>query len=610
MSELTALTFFAHIAVIVIAAAIVNVLLRKFKQPTLLTYIIAGVLIGPLVLGNISFSLGESQIFIGIHEITPEITLLSTLGVAFLLFSIGIETSLQRLRNIGKTILAGTVLQVLIVIGLAFLLTVPFGLLTVEQALFVGIIVAFSSTMVVVKILSDKNEINTLSGRLMVSILLLQDFVIVFFYPLLANIGEIHSIQFVAFIVLKSVLLIVLALIANKFIFPKLFEIASEKQELFYVVSIATAFIFIGISFVLNIPAPIGAFIGGLSLSTLAYNSEIFSRVRALRDFFLIIFFVSLGAQLSFTFGTLPVILMAIIVALIFVIKPLILFAMTLIAGYGSKMGVRVGISLGQVSEFGFEIAGIGAVTLTAMGQPVLPPDLFSFIILITAISMIVTPYLTHSSSKIAQLFYDEAERLPKSLRRKYFTRKIEEIESLPSKHQLKDHVVIIGGGTVGRGLAKALMRGHQVIVIDYDPEVVKQGVADGLPYFYGTSESNSIWDRLDLRQAKLLVSTIMDKKNSMKMLDDAKAYAPNLTTFALAHYFSDTLHFYEEGVDFVAMPSVMGSNVFLENISKFLDTGKLFHVQNYKHEYLSYLREKADEEKKYKRGETYRPVH
>ncbi len=595
---------------IVIAAAVITVVLRKFKQPSLLTYIIAGVLIGPLVLGSVSFTYGGTDLFLGIHEITPEITLLSTLGVAFLLFSIGIETSIQRIRNIGKTILAGTILQVLIVIGATFLLTVPFGLLTGEQALFVGIIVAFSSTMVVVKILSDKNEINTLSGRIMVSILLLQDFVIVFFYPLLANISEVHSISFIGFVVLKSVLLIVLALVANRFIFPKLFEIASEEQELFYIVSVATAFIFIGISFVLEIPAPIGAFIGGLSLSTLSYNSEIFSRIRALRDFFLIIFFVSLGAQLSFTFGTLPVVLMAIIVALIFVIKPLVLFALTLIAGYGSKMGVRVGISLGQVSEFGFEIAGIGAVTLTAAGQPVLAPDLFSFIILITAVSMIVTPYLTGSSSRIAQLFYDEAEHLPKSLRRKYFTRKLEEIESIPSKRQLKDHIVIIGGGTVGRGLAKALMNSHQVLVLDYDPEVVKQGINDGLPYVYGTYDSHGLWDKLDLRQARLLVSTIMDKRASIKMLEGAKRFAPGLTTFALAHYFEDTLNFYEEGVDFVAMPSVMGSNVVLENILKYLDTGKLFHVQNFKQEYLDYLRQKAEEEKKYKRGETYRPVH
>lgn len=610
MSELTALTFFAHIAMIVIAAAAITVLLRKFKQPTLLTYIIAGVVIGPLVLGSVSFSLGESIFVLGIPAITPEITLLSTLGAAFLLFSIGIETSIQRLRNIGKTILVGTVLQVLLVIGLTFLLTVPFGLLTGEQALFVGIIVAFSSTMIVVKLLSDKNEINTLGGRIMVSILLLQDFVVVFFYPLLANISEINSLTFIALIVLKSILLIVIALVANRFIFPKLFEIAAEEQELFYIVSIATAFIFIGISFLLDIPAPIGAFIGGLSLSTLAYNSEIFSRVRALRDFFLTIFFVSLGAQLSFTFGTLPVVLMAVIVALIFVIKPLILFALTLFSGYGSKMGVKVGISLGQVSEFGFELAGIGAVTLTAAGQPVLPPDLFSFIILITAVSMIVTPYLTTSSSKIAQLFYDEAEHLPRALRRKYFTRLLDAIESIPSKRQLKDHIVIVGGGTVGRGLAKALIREHQLLVVDYDPEVVKAGLNDGLPYVYGTSETNSLWDRLDLRQAKLLVVTIMDKKHATKMIDDAKKFAPNLTTFAMAHYFSDTLQFYKEGVDFVAMPSVMGSNVFLENISKFLETGKLFHVQNFKAEYLEYLKEKADEEKRYKRGETYTPLH
>ncbi|MCX6804234.1 MAG: cation:proton antiporter, partial [Candidatus Diapherotrites archaeon] len=294
MSEAVgALTLFVHIAEIVIAAAVITVLLRRFKQPTLFTYIIAGIIVGPLILGSISLNLFGGTYVLGIPQITNEIVLLSTLGTAFLLFSIGIETSIQRLLSIGKPILFGTILQVFLVIAVTFLLTVPFGLLNSQQALFVGVIVAFSSTMIVVKLLTDRNEINTLNGRIMVSILLLQDFLVVFFYPLLSNITGITSPWFFGVIILKSLLLIGIAFFANKYIFPKLFEIASEEQELFFIVSIATAFVFIGLSRLLGIPEPIGAFIGGLSLSTLAYNSEIFSRVRALRDFFLTIFFVS-----------------------------------------------------------------------------------------------------------------------------------------------------------------------------------------------------------------------------------------------------------------------------------------------------------------------------
>ena len=602
MSDIGALTLFANIAEIVVAAAIVTVLLKRFKQPTHFTYILAGILIGPLVLGGAHILLGGTKFMLGIPAITPEITLLSTLGTAFLLFSIGIETSLSRLLSIGKLLLIGTVLQVLVVIGITFLLTVPLGLLTAEQAMFVGVIVAFSSTMIVVKILSDKNEINTLSGRIMVSILLLQDFLVIFFYPVLANIATINEPWMMGLIVLKSFVLILIGLLANRYIFPKLFEIAAEEQELFFLVSIATAFIFIGLSYLLGIPAPIGAFIGGLALSTLQYNSEIFSKIRALRDFFLTIFFVSLGAQLSFDFGNVPIALMFVIALIIFVIKPIVLFGITLLGGYGSKMGVKVGISLGQVSEFGFELAAIGAVTLTAVGTPVLPKDLFSFVIAIIGVSMLVTPYLTTSSSRVAQWFYGVAEHLPSSMRRKFFTRKLDEIESIPSKRFLKDHIIIVGGGTVGRSLASALMKSHQVFVVDHDPEVVKIGLRNGLPYVYGNSDSSSLWDRLDLKQAKLLVMTILDHKEAVSMIGVVKRFAPNIPTFATAHYFSDTLDLYKNKVDFVAMPSVMGANVFLENISKFLETGKLSQVQNFKTEYLNYLQSQVDDEKKYRK--------
>ncbi|MEI7961409.1 MAG: cation:proton antiporter [archaeon] len=602
MAEIEALSLFIHIAEIVIAAAIVTLLLRRFKQPTHFTYIVAGILIGPLVLGGMHIVLGGSKIMLGIPEITPEITLLSTLGTAFLLFSIGIETNLKRLMNIGKTVLIGTVLQVIIVIAVTYLLTVPLGLLSGDQAIFIGVIVAFSSTMIVVKLLSDKNEINTLGGRIMISILLLQDFLVVFFYPILANISTINDPLVFGVILFKSIVLVFIALIANKFVFPKLFEIAAEEQEIFFLSSIATAFIFIGISFLLEIPIPIGAFIGGLALSTLPYNSEIFSKVRALRDFFLTIFFVALGAQLSFSFGNVPLALMIIITLIIFLIKPIVLFAITLLGGYGSRMGVRVGISLGQVSEFGFELAGIGAVTLTAAGTAVLPKDLFSFLITIIAVSMIVTPYLANSSSRIAQWFYGEVEHLPKSMRRKYFSRKLLEIEAIPSKRALKDHIVIVGGGTVGRGLAKELIRSHQVMIIDHDPEVVKQGVKDGLPYVYGTSESTALLDRLDLKQAKLLVITILDHREALRMVAAVKNIAPHLTIFATAHYFSDTSDLYKHKVDFVAMPSIMGGNVFLENISAFLEKGKLSSLNNFRSEYLSYLDDQVKEENRYKR--------
>jgi voltage-gated potassium channel Kch len=310
---------------------------------------------------------------------------------------------------------------------------------------------------------------------------------------------------------------------------------------------------------------------------------------------------VTLGLQLSFTFGTIPLATMLFIFAAIFLIKPLILFLITMFAGYGSKISVQVGLGLAQVSEFGFILAGIGLVTPGFDGTPVLSGEIFSFLITVIAVSMIITPYITTSSSRIAKWFYETAEKLPKSMRKKYFTRKIDELEKLPSKRKLNDHIIIIGGGTVGGGLAKALHTSNQVVVIDHDPEVVEVGMKDGLHYGYGSPDNPMLWDKIDLKDAKLLIISIPKHKDALEMIKEARNINKKIAVFATARYFHETLDFYRAGVDFVSMPYVIGSNLFLENITKFLQTGKIHYIQNFKTEYLRYLEDKVDEERRYK---------
>jgi Kef-type K+ transport system membrane component KefB/voltage-gated potassium channel Kch len=603
MAQEIALTLFLHLAEIIIAAVIVSALLKKLKQPTLFAYIVAGILLGPLFLGSIDWMALGLPFELGIPEITPEIYLMSELGTALLLFSVGVETSIKKLMNIGKPILIGTVLQVLLIIGITSLLTAPLGLLSLEQSLFVGTILAFSSTMIVIKLLSDKGETSTLNGRIMISILLVQDFLVILFVPLMAKIGNFSDPSFILPIIGNSIILILAGLFANKIVFPKLFDVASTEKELFFLASIATAFVFIGLSLILEVPISIGAFVAGLALSTLPYNLEIFSQIRALRDFFLTIFFVSLGAELSFAFGGVPIALMAIIFIIIFLIKPLIIFLVTLFAGYGSKTSVRVGIGLGQVSEFGFVLAAIGVTAIGSRGNQIISNELFSFLITAIALSMIITPYLTTNSSRIAQRIYNRVEKLPKYFRKDYFRRKIDELQKVPTKKDLSEHIIIIGGGTVGRGLAKALNTTNQILVVDHDPEVVKQGNIDGLPYMYGNSDNEGLWEKIDIKDAKLVVITILQHEEALEIIKQIRSENSEIKIFATAHYFSETLSYYNANVDFVAMPSIMGSNIFLQNISEFLSEGKLFKIQNFKDEYLNYLKEQALEEKKYKKN-------
>ncbi|VVB75686.1 Calcium-gated potassium channel MthK [uncultured archaeon] len=595
-----ALLLFVHIAEIIIVAAVVSALLRKLKQPTLLAYIIAGVLIGPLVIGGVDWTAFGIPFPIGISSITPEVTTLSEIGMALLMFSIGIETSIHRLLKMGRSVILATLLQIGLVIFFTFLLTIPTGLLTTEQALFVGAILAFSSTMIVVKLLSDSNELNSLNSRLMISILLLQDFLMIFFVPMLSNVSNILDVSILFKVVSNSLLLFIIAFVMSRFVLPRFFRVAVEEQELFVLTSVATAFIFIGLSVLLDIPSSIGAFIGGLALSTLPYNLEIFSKIRALRDFFLTIFFVTLGAQLSFGFSVLNPWLMAVIILLVFVIKPIVFFVLSLFIGYGSKTVVKMGLSLFQVSEFGFVLVGIATATFIS-GVPIFSADLASFIITVIAISMIVSPYLMGSSSKVGQFFYNKAKHLQRHLRTGFFRRKLDELEVMPSKKELENHIIIVGGGTVGRGLAKELRKNNQVLVIDHDPDVVEQGQREGLPFVYGTSENETLFDKLDLPDAKLFIISILNHSESINMIKQVRKFNRKLPIFTIAHYFSDALDFYKQGAEYVCMPSVIGANSFMQKISEFIDTGKNAKVNKFKTEFMDYLEEKVKEEKKYR---------
>lgn len=588
--------FFINLVEIIVAATIMSIVLRKLKQPNLFAYIIAGIVLGPLIIGSIDFSSLNLPFSLGIKEITPEIRLLSDLGAAFLLFTIGIETSVGKLLQTGKTLLFGAVLQVIGVIGITILLTNFTGLLSINAALFVGVILAFSSTMIVIKLLADSKETNTLTGRIIIAILLIQDFLVIFLVPLLQNFSQITNPYFFIPIMLKSAALVAIALLANKFLFPRLFNIASKENELFFLSSLSTALIFISLSYVFEVPISVGAFIGGLALSNLPYNTAIFSKIRALRDFFLTMFFVSLGAELSFQFGSLPIELMLIITLILFVLKPAIFFIVSLFSGYGSRIGLETGITLAQASEFGFIIAALGA------SSSIITSDLFSFLVTIVAFSMIITPHLMNYSPRISNFLTSKLNQWLKLSNVKLFNKQIEELRNIPSKKKLEGHIVIIGGGLIGRKLAKKLKLDHKVLLVDSDPEVVVQGKNDDMPFVYGTADDEELMEQLDLDDAKLIVITMLNHKEAINFVSVIKKSYPKTCIFAIATHFYDAMDFYKRGVDYASIINIFGSDDLYKKIRVFKGKEKVFYNSNAKEAHLKYVEEESLEELKYKK--------
>ncbi|PIN84922.1 MAG: hypothetical protein COV47_04935 [Candidatus Diapherotrites archaeon CG11_big_fil_rev_8_21_14_0_20_37_9] len=576
------------LGLILLAATVFNFVARLLKQPSLLAYIAAGIVIGPIGLGALNLSF--AGVPIGVTT-TEEILLLSELGVAFLLFSVGVESDFSKLKEFGKIAVIGSVVQVVLTALLVFFFNIFLNILSFEQAIYLGLIVAFSSTTIVVKLLSDEHEINTLHGRLMIGFLLIQDVLVILALPLLDNISNFLTLELIIPLVLKVVALLVFGFVLNKYIYPRLFAFATQSDELFFLSAMSSVFIFIFISTILNFSIAVGAFVAGVTLSTLPYNLEVLHRIRGVRDFLATIFFVTLGIQLTFTFVSFPIALALVIIGIVFVFKPLIYYLITLFNGYGGRVSLMVALGLAQVSEFSFIIASQGRSILEQT------PGLYSFIILIIAVSMAITPYFMGYTNFFHDLVNKIFGRFLDSMKNsKRFNKRIHELESVEA--DLKNHIVIFGGGTVGSNIASALaLNNNKVVVVDANSETVLKNINKGINAVYGSADNKEIWLKVNILESKIVILAIPSPKSAIPLLKYLQKEKPGLVVFARAHYFKDAMKLYENSVDYIVMPQVLGSNVFVQKVAEYLETGDIERISNFKEEFVEYIKEKSKEE-------------
>jgi len=589
MLELEFAPLLIDLGLIIIAATLFGYIARLLKQPSLLAYIIAGIVIGPIGLGAMNYFYEGVQI--GISSIT-DIMIFSELGVAFLLFSVGVESNIKKLLSVGKIAALGATFQVGATILFVLLFRFFFPVINFEQAMYFGVILAFSSTMVVIKLLGDNYQINTLHGRLLIAFLLAQDFLVILAIPILENIGSALSPSFLSVIVIKISLLILAAGVINRQLLPRLFRFSLNYQEEFYLAALSSCFIFIILAALMDLPIVVGAFIGGLALSTLPYNTEIFHKIRGVRDLFVIIFFTSLGMQLSFEFAAIPIALIAFIVIFVLAIKPLMYYFITIFGGYGHKVSLMVAVAMANVSEFSLIVAQRG---YDPVNGGVLTNGQFSLIILVISISMVLTPYFMNSYASIHQFLDNFRKKIPDKVKKDSFHRKLVNLEMIPKK--MKDHIIILGGGTMGLNIAKALYKHFPTVVIDQDSEVVFSCIRQKINAYYGEADDIEAFGKANPKEAKLVILAIPNLKASLKALHFIKSECKDTPVFARGHYYRDALKLYEAGADFVCMPHVIGSNMFLKNIGIYLNTGRLSTIVNLQDEFIHYLKEKSKEE-------------
>jgi len=535
------------IGLIIIIATMLSYVARLLRQPLLLAYVIAGVIIGPFGLAIIANS--------------AEMALLAELGVAFLLFMVGLEIDFRKLKHVGMAVIGGGILQIVITFVVGYGLAALLGMDHI-LGVYIGLLVAFSSTMIVTRVLVDKDEINTLHGRIMIGVLILQDLAVILALPLLGNLSGIMNIDVMGNIIIKGLGLFCLAVVLNRFVFPKVLDYAAKAREILFLTAISICFLFIGFSSVLGFSMVIGAFIAGLALGNFPYNLEIVGETHALMDFFSIIFFASLGMQFNpiAIYNMWPHFL--ILLGAIVLIKPIVLALTYLFMGYGGRISSFVSLGLGQASEFSFVLAAQALM----LGQ--ITGSTYSLMISLVITSMVLALYIMKFKRGI-YLFFMRFRNVP-VLRRLSFAHKVKKLEKHPGK--LKNHVVVFGADVMGSRIVNYLIRkGVKFIVAEHNPERVKSLSSVGVYSVYGDADNEDLLKNVGLYSAKLVVITIPDSEVACFIIKRTKRFNKRAKILARAYSRQEKEMLMQAGADYVIVPEIVSGERLIEHISKYL---------------------------------------
>ncbi|MBU0763141.1 MAG: NAD-binding protein, partial [Candidatus Altiarchaeota archaeon] len=337
------------------------------------------------------------------------------------------------------------------------------------------------------------------------------------------------------------------------------FKIISKSHELMFLTALSFFFLFSKISEMSGFSVAIGAFIAGMSIATFPYNLEIVGKVRSLRDFFAIIFFVSLGMEIFITDVTQIILPSLALLLIVIIAKPLVMMLVTSLLGYGRRVTFLTGISLLQVSEFSLIIAMQGLVTEQ------ISPIVFSEIALVAVISITLTAYTIKYDNNLYHLlsenlwFFERFSTIDKTLEHKIIEPKTR-------------HTVIAGCHRMGYSIAKTLDKlGKDYVIVDFNPENVKSLIKEGMPCIYGDVGDIDVLEKLHLEKADMVISTVADDEDNMLLISETKYHNKNIPVIVTAENMREALELYDYGADYVIVPRMMSGVVVSDIVEGYM---------------------------------------
>ena len=479
------LTLLLNLGFIVITAAGFAVLGKLVKMPSIVAYIIAGIVLGP---------------GLGIVQLDHSLELISELGIALLLFLVGLELSLQKIKDLGRVAIILGGLQVPVTAAGAYVISTLMGF-SVMECVFLAATVTFSSTVVVIKLLDQKGATSRLFGRIAISLFLAQDIVVIIGLTILSGLGSGGGESFEMVVLTKSlgiafagmVILLLVSLFASRYVLPKPFAWASRSPDTVFIWALCWCFLVVLLAHQFHLSVEIGAFLAGIAIAQLPIHEDLHRRLHPLMTFFVAVFLVTLGIQMDISvLGEVWKYALGLSVFVI-IAKPLIVFIILSRLRYSEYTAFQAATASGQVSEFAFILLGLGAGAGLIEGRVVSLGGMVGILtIAISSYLILYSDPLYGAFQKLGALKFFKAKQEPDT----------------EEQHSYEGHVIVVGMNALGREVVKQLSgRGETVLAIDTDPRKLEGlNCAETL---IGSVEYESAVEEIGLSRARLVISAL-----------------------------------------------------------------------------------------------------
>ena len=483
---------FGQIALILLVTAVVGFGAKFARQPLVVAYIFVGILLGPT--------------FFDLVHYESEIELFAELGIALLLFLVGLKLDLSLIKNIGKVAVLTGLGQVVFTAAIGFIIVLGFGF-DATQAAYIAVAITFSSTIIVVKLLSDRREIDQLHGQIAVGFLIVQDILVIIFMVVIAAIGSSAGEvdRSIPVLVIGSIIYIAAAAAISKLLLPKLLAWLAKSQELTLIFGVSWALSLAAISHSLGLSMEIGAFIAGVALASTPYRESLSGKMVSLRDIMVLFFFIQLGSSLSLSDAVQQLLPAIVISVFVLVAKPLIVMAIMRWLGYRNQVSFKTSMAIAQISEFSLILMALG-FSLGQVNQAAL-----SLVTLVAVITITLSTYFILYSERIYQWLQPLLKRF-----------------DVPAEDRLDEDAIesrydaiVIGAGRLGSNVIGGLAeKGANLLVVDHNPDALSKLASEGFATLYGDISDPEFAYSLPLNEADAVICTAQERGTNLVLLE------------------------------------------------------------------------------------------